>query len=114
MKTKINLISLFTAFILLLSCNSQQFNTDDNLSKKAFINNPVTDTLFITLPEGYEDETCSISIRSAQADFFGNDIVINNKVWFNVRHLPSATYLVWIKVGDLYFSRRFFKEGPMY
>lgn len=104
---------LVVAFVLFLMAMTR-CSVGNQVGKdvSARINNPVTDTLFITLPEGYDDETCTITIHDVRVNYSGRDIVQDNKIWFDVRHLPSGTYLVWIKVGDLYFSRRFVKEGP--
>lgn len=104
---------LVVAFVLFLMAMTR-CNVGNQVGKdvSARINNPITDTLFITLPEGYDDETCTITIHDVRVNYSGRDIVQDNKIWFDVRHLPSGTYLVWIKVGDLYFSRRFVKEGP--
>ena len=104
---------LVVAFVLFLMA-MPRCSVGNQVGKdvSARINNPITDTLFITLPEGYDDETCTITIHDVRVNYSGRDIVQDNKIWFDVRHLPSGTYLVWIKVGDLYFSRRFVKEGP--
>lgn len=77
--------------------------------RRGCVNNPVHDTLFITLDQKYEDEICSIEVRNLLVDFNGRDEVRNGKVFFDVRTFPAGDYIVYIRVGDLFFEQKFRK-----
>ncbi|MDD4760322.1 MAG: hypothetical protein WCR53_03810 [Bacteroidaceae bacterium] len=75
----------------------------------ACVNNPVRDTLFITLRD-YEDQWVNVRIKSNDTDFVGRDQVRNGRVWFDIRRLPTAYYTVQIEVMDLSFLQHIWHE----
>lgn len=100
-------VSALWAALLFLGCSSERELPD--FVRRGCINNPVRDTLYVTLGPDYEDETCSVEVRHLMVDFNGRDVVRNGKVFFDIRTFPAGRYLVWIRVGDLYFKQRFTK-----
>lgn len=75
----------------------------------ACVNNPVRDTLFITLRD-YEDQWVNVRIKSNDTDFTGRDQVTNGRVWFDIGRLPTGYYTVRIEVLDLSFIQHIWHE----
>lgn len=97
---------LFT--LLSAGCMSERHLPD--FVRRGCVNSVVRDTLFVTLSPDYEDEWCSVEVRTVQVDFHGREQVHDGQVSFDIRTFPAAYYTVWIKVGDLYFRQKFYKE----
>ncbi len=75
-------------------------------AKDGIVNSPVRDTLFISL-KGFDDEWVNIYIRSCNVNYKGHEQVVNGKAWFNIGHLPTGNYTVWIEFGPYYFPQHF-------
>jgi hypothetical protein len=93
--------------LLLAGCSSTR--EVPGFVRSGCINNPVRDTLFITVGPDYEDETCTVEVQHLLVDFKGREVVHNGKVFFDIRTFPAGQYTVWIRLGDLYFKQRFMK-----
>lgn len=73
-------------------------------AKAGIVNNPVRDTLYIYLKD-FEDEWVNIRIQSNNVDYSGRDQVVNGKAWFDIGHLPTGNYTVWIEFGQYRFTQ---------
>lgn len=109
MKSNVALL-LCVVFLSLLTAGCSSERSLPEFVRRGCVNSVVRDTLFVTLSPDYEDEWCSVEVRTVQVDFHGREQVRNGRVSFDVRTFPAAYYTVWIKVGDLYFRQKFYKE----
>ena len=74
------------------------------------VNSPVMDTLFVTLPKEYEDQWVRVHIKSNDTDFVGREQLRDSRVWFDIRHLTTGPYTVWIEVLNLSFPQHIWHE----
>ena len=108
MKIKIS-FGVLLLCMALLAFNSCKTVDTPPFARNGIVNNPVRDTLFIHL-KNFEDEWVNVRIKTNDTEFTGRDQVTNGQVFFDIRHLPTGSYIVWIEFGSYYFPQHFWHE----
>ncbi len=105
-KPAFTVTAVIMALAACLATTSCRTPATPEFAKAGIVNSPARDTLFVNLKD-FDDEWVNIYIRSNDVNYKGREQVVNGKAWFNIGHLPTGYYTVWIEFGPYYFSQHF-------